>query len=368
MTRSRAALSALSSALSSALLAITLATLPAMTPFTALAADYPTPKQGDWTAKDFKFHTGETLPELRLHYTTVGEPTGQPVLVLHGTGGSAAGMLTPAFAGELFGPGQPLDASKYYIIIPDGIGHGQSSKPSDGMKTAFPKYDYDDMVDAQYRLVTQGLGIRHLRLVIGNSMGGMHTWLWATKYPDMMDALVPMAAQPTEMAARNWMLRRIMIETIRNDPDYNNGHYTAPPRMMKYAVAAYGLASAGGTLAYQALAPSAAKADRMVDDRLAALVTSDANDFIYQWEASHDYNPAGLERIAATLLAINAADDERNPPETGVTETALKRIANGRLYLIPASPQTRGHLTTGNAAFYKQQLQELLQTAPQRAM
>ena len=195
-----------------------------------------------------------------------------------------------------------------------------------------------------------------------------HTWLWATKYPDMMDALVPMAAQPTEMAARNWMLRRIMIETIRNDPDYNNGHYTAPPRMMKYAVAAYGLASAGGTLAYQALAPSAAKADRMVDDRLAALVTSDANDFIYQWEASHDYNPAGLERIAATLLAINAADDERNPPETGVTETALKRIANGRLYLIPASPQTRGHLTTGNAAFYKQQLQELLQTAPQRAM
>ena len=339
-----------------------------MTSFTALAADYPLPKQGDWIAKDFKFHTGETLPELRLHYTTIGEPTGQPVLVLHGSGGSAASMLTPAFAGELFGAGQPLDASKYCLILPDALGHGQSSKPSDGMKTAFPKYDYDDMVDAQLRLIREGLGIQHLRLVIGNSMGGMHTWIWGVKYPHFMDALVPMAAQPTEMAARNWMLRRIMIETIRNDPDYNNGHYTAPPRMMKYAVAAYGLASAGGTLAYQALAPSAAKADRMVDDRLAALVTSDANDFIYQWEASHDYNPAGLERIAATLLAINAADDERNPPETGVTETALKRIANGRLYLIPASPQTRGHLTTGNAAFYKQQLQELLQTAPQRAM
>jgi homoserine O-acetyltransferase len=345
-----------------------LTALLAMTSFTAQAADYPTPKQGDWIARDFKFHTGETMPELRLHYTTVGEPTGQPVLVLHGSGGSALSMLTPAFAGELFGPGQPLDASKYYIIIPDGIGHGKSSKPSDGMKTAFPKYDYEDMVDAQYRLVKEGLGVRHLRLVIGNSMGGMHTWLWATKYPDMMDALVPMAAQPTEMAARNWMLRRMMIETIRNDPDYNNGNYTAQPRMMKYAIAAYGIASAGGTLAYQALAPTALQADRMVDDRLAVPVTADANDFIYQWEASHDYNPAGLERIAATLLAINADDDERNPPETGVTEAALKLIKNGRLFLIPASPQTRGHLTTGYAVFYKQPLQELLQTAPQRTM
>src|SRR5579863_10103462 len=196
----------------------------------AFAADYPAPKQGDFIARDFKFHSGEALPELRLHYTTVGEPTGQPVLVLHGTGGSAASMLTPTFAGELFGPGQPLDASKYYIIIPDGIGHGQSSKPSDGLKTAFPKYDYDDMVDAQYRLVREGLGIKHLRLVIGNSMGGMHSWLWAEKYPDLMDAVAPMAAQPAEMAARNWMLRRMMLETIRNDPDYQDGHYTTQPR------------------------------------------------------------------------------------------------------------------------------------------
>ena len=211
----------------------------AVTAFAAFAADYPAPKQADWIARDFKFHTGETMPELRLHYTTIGEPTGQPVLVLHGSGGSAANMLTPAFAGELFGPGQPLDASKYYIIIPDGLGHGKSSKPSDGMKTAFPKYDYDDMVDAHYRLVTEGLGIKHLRLVIGNSMGGMHTWIWGVKYPDMMDALVPMASQPTEMAARNWMLRRMMLETIRNDPDYNGGQYTAQPRMMKYAINAY---------------------------------------------------------------------------------------------------------------------------------
>ncbi len=336
---------------------------------TAMAADYPAPKQGDWTLKDFKFHTGETMPELRLHYTTVGEPTGQPVLVLHGTGGSAASMLTPAFAGVLFGPGQPLDASKYYIIIPDSVGHGKSSKPSDGLKTAFPKYDYADMVDAQYRLVKEGLGIKHLRLVIGNSMGGMHTWLWAVRYPDFMDAAVPMASQPTEMAARNWMLRRIMLETIRNDPDYNGGNYTTQPRMMKYAITAYGIASAGGTLGYQTLAPTAAKADKMVDERLATPIPSDANDYIYQWDSSHDFNPsADLEKITATVLAINAADDERNPPETGVTDAAIKRIKNGRLYLIPASTETRGHLTTGNAKFYVEQLKELLQSAPQRAM
>jgi homoserine O-acetyltransferase len=340
-----------------------------LTSVTAMAADYPAPKQGDWVAKDFKFHTGDTMPELRLHYTTVGEPTGQPVLVLHGSGGSAASMLTPTFAGELFGPGQPLDAAKYYIIIPDGIGHGASSKPSDGMKTAFPKYDYADMVDAQYRLVHDGLGIKHLRLVIGNSMGGMHSWIWGERYPGMMDALVPMASQPTEMAARNWILRRTMLETIRNDPDYNGGNYTTQPRMMKYAIAAYRFASAGGTLGYQTLAPTAAKADKMVDEQLALPVTADANDFIYQWDASHDFNPSpNLEKIEATTLAINAADDERNPPETGVTDAAIKRIKNGRLYLIPASTETRGHLTTGNAKFYKQQLQDLLATAPQKTM
>jgi homoserine O-acetyltransferase/O-succinyltransferase len=341
----------------------------ALTSFAALAADYPAPKQGDWIAEDFKFHTGETMPQLRLHYTTVGETTGQPVLVLHGSGGSATSMLTPAFAGELFGPGQPLDAAKYYIIIPDGIGHGKSSKPSDGMKTAFPKYDYEDMVDAQYRLVREGLGVKHLRLVIGNSMGGMHSWIWGVKYPQAMDALAPMASQPTEMASRNWMLRRMMLETIRNDPDYNGGNYTSQPRMMKYAINAYGIATGGGTLAYQTLAPTAAKADKMVDDRLATAVTADANDFIYQWEASHDYNPnPGMEKIEATLLAINAADDERNPPETGITDAAIKRVKNGKLYLIPASTETRGHLTTGNAKFYAKQLQELLQSAPQKTM
>ena len=336
---------------------------------TAMAADYPAPKEGDWVAKDFKFHTGATMPELKLHYTTVGEPSGQPVLVLHGSGGSAASMLTPTFAGELFGPGQPLDAGKYFIIIPDGIGHGKSLKPSDGMRTAFPHYDYNDMVDAQYRLVTEGLGIKHLRLVIGNSMGGMHTWIWAVRYPHMMDAAVPMASQPTAMAARNWILRRTMIDTIRNGPDYNGGNYTSQPRMMKYAIAAYRFASAGGTLGYQTLAPTSAEADKMVDEQLALPVTADANDYIYQWDASHDYDPsAGMEKIEATVLAINAADDERNPPETGVTASAVKRIKNGKIYLIPASTETRGHLTTGNAKFYVEQIKELLQTVPQKTM
>ena len=335
----------------------------------SFAADYPAPKQADWIAKDFRFHTGEKLPELRLHYTTVGDPTGQPVLVLHGSGQSGTAMLTPAFAGELFGAGQPLDATKYFIIIPDGIGHGKSSKPSDGMKTTFPKYNYEDMVDAQYRLVKEGLGIKHLRLVMGNSMGGMHSWIWGVKFPDMMDALAPMASQPTAMAARNWMLRRLMLETIRNDPDYNGGNYTGQPRMMKYAINAFAVATTGGTLALQAQAPTAAKADKAVEDRLATPITADANDFVYQWEASHDYDPsAGLEKIAAMTLLINAADDERNPPETGITDAALKRIKNAKLHLIPASEKTRGHSTTGAASFYTQPLRELLQTAPQRTM
>jgi homoserine O-acetyltransferase len=341
----------------------------ALLSFAASAADYPAPKQGEWVARDFKFHTGEVMPELRLHYTTVGEPSGQPVLLLHGTGSSAASLLTAAFAGELFGAGQPLDAAKYYIIIPDAIGHGKSSKPSDGLRTKFPQYDYADMVDAQYRLLNEGLGIRHLRLVIGNSMGGMETWLWAEKYPAFMDAAVPMAAQPTAMASRNWMLRRVMLESIRNDPGYNNGNYTTQPAALKYASVFFAIATAGGTLNYQKQAPTNELANKIVDARLAASTTSDANDFLWQWGSSADYDAApGLERISAPLLAINAADDERNPPETGLMERELKRVKNGRLYLIPASEQTSGHATTGNAKFFAQQLLEFLQTAPQRAM
>jgi homoserine O-acetyltransferase len=337
--------------------------------FAATAADYPAPKQGEWITRDFKFHTGEVFPELRLHYTTIGEPTGQPVLILHGTGGSAASLLNPRFAGELFGPGQPLDAAKYYVILPDAIGHGKSAKPSDGLKTKFPHYDYADMVDAQHRLLTEHLGIKHLRLVMGNSMGGMEPWLWGEKYPDFMDALVPMAAQPTAMASRNWMLRRMMLESIRNDPDYDNGNYAKQPHALKYASVFFGIATAGGTRNYQKQAPTRAQADKIVDTRLAAPTTADANDFLWQWGSSADYDAApGLDRIQAALLAINAADDERNPPETGIMDNAMKQVKNGKLHLIPASEQTSGHLTTGNAKFYQQQLRELLQSAPQRAM
>ncbi len=334
----------------------------------AAAADYPAPKEGDWVARDFKFHTGEVLPELRLHYTTVGDPAGQPVLVLHGTTGSGSGLLTPAFAGELFGPGQALDATKYFIILPDAIGHGKSSKPSNGLRAKFPRYNYDDIVAAQYRLVTEGLGIRHVRLVLGNSMGGMQTWIWGVSYPDFMDALVPMASQPTEMSSRNWMMRRLIIDAIRNDPEWNNGDYTTQPRAGRVAGVFYGIATNGGTLAYQKLAPTREKADKVLDDRLAAARMPDANDALYQWDSSRDYNPSpNLERIRAAVLAVNSADDERNPPETGIMERELKRVKNGKLYLIPASEETRGHGTTAMAKFWKQQVQGLLETAPRRA-
>ncbi len=320
-----------------------------------------TAREGDWVARDFRFHSGQVMPELRLHYTTLGDPKSPAVLVLHGTGGTGTGMLSPAFGGQLFGPGQPLDATRYFIILPDAIGTGKSTKPSDGLRASFPRFNYADMVAAQHRLVTEGLGVRHLRLVIGNSMGGMHTWLWAVTYPGMMDAVVPMAAQPSPMAARNWMLRRIMVETIRQDPSYAGGNYTQPPHALRFAIASYNAATIGGTLALQAAAPSTAAADRQVEARLAA-PTPDANDFVFQWDSSRDYDPTpGLGRITARVLAINAADDERNPPETGVTEAAIRRIPGARLHLIPASVETTGHGTTGNARFWAATLREFLE-------
>ena len=338
-------------------------------PAIGIAADYPAPKQGDWIAHDFRFHTGEVIPEARLHYTTVGEPSGEPVLIMHGTGGSGATFLNAAFAGELFGLGQPLDATRYFIILPDAIGHGQSSKPSDGLRTKFPRYNYDDLVLGQYRLLTEGLGIRHLRLVTGNSMGGMESWIFGVTYPDLMDALAPMASQPTAMSARNWMMRRLITDTIRNDPDWHDGNYTTQPHAFRAAFVFFGVATSGGTLAYQKLAPTRALADKLLDERLAGATKADANDVLYQWDSSRDYDPSpGLERITASVLVINAADDERNPPETGTTEQALKRVKNGRLYLIPASEETRGHGTTGMAKFWKDELGQLLQTAPRRAM
>jgi homoserine O-acetyltransferase/O-succinyltransferase len=335
----------------------------------AAAAEYPAPKEADWIAKDFRFHTGETLPALRLHYTTVGDATGEPVLVLHGTGGSGASMLTTGFANVLFGAGQPLDAKKYFIIIPDALGAGGSAKPSDGLRTKFPRYDYDDVVLAQYRLLTEGLGVQHLRLVIGNSMGGMETWVWGEAQPDFMDTLVPMASQPTEVAARNWMTRRIMMETIRRDPAYNNGDYTTQPPSLRLVNVFFGIATSGGTLGYQTLAPTREQADKLVDARLAAKPPTDANDFIWQFDAARDYNPSpGLGRIQASVLAINSADDERNPPETGLTADALKRVKNARLLLIPASAETRGHGTTMMARFWSRELAEFLATAPRHAM
>ncbi|RZJ26630.1 MAG: alpha/beta fold hydrolase [Haliea sp.] len=334
----------------------------------ASAADYPAPQQGSWIVKDFRFHTGEVLPELRLAYSTVGAPTGEPVLILHGTAGSGASMLTPAFAGELFGAGQPLDASRYYIILPDAIGTGKSSKPSDGLRGAFPKYNYDDMVDAQYRLVKEHLGVKHLRVIIGNSMGGMQAWIWGGKYPDFMDAVVPMASQPSEMSSRNWMMRRLITDSIRNDPDWAGGNYTRQPRSAQFASVFFAIGTNGGNQALYKAAPTREKADQYLDQRLKAPFTADANDVLLQWDSSRDYNASGgLERIQAAVLAINAADDERNPPETGIMDREMKRIKNGRYVLIPASEQTAGHGTTGQARFWKQPLAELLQSAPRRS-
>lgn len=343
-------------------LAVALSALP------SLAADYPAPKEGEWVVRDFRFHTGEMLPELRINYTTVGAPTGEPVLLLHGTTGSGRSLLTPAFADELFGPGQPLDASRYYIILPDAIGHGRSSKPSDALRTTFPRYNYEDMVDAQYRLLNEHLSVRHLRLVLGNSMGGMETWIFAQKYPNFMDVAVPMASLPTEMSSRNWMLRRLIIDSIRNDPEWMSGNYTKQPRSAQFASVFFGIATNGGNLALYKAAPTREKADQLLDQRLTGRFTADANDVLYQWDSSRDYNPsAGLERIQAVLLAINSADDERNPPELGLLDREIKRVKNGRVLLIPASDQTAGHGTTGRARLWKKELGELLQTAPRRA-
>ncbi len=334
----------------------------------AHATDYPAPREGSWIVRDFRFHTGQVLPELRLNYATVGAPGGEPVLILHGSTGSAATMLTPAFAGELFGAGQPLDASRYYIIIPDAIGTGKSTRPSEGLRAAFPRYNYDDMVEAQYRLVTEHLGVKHLRVIVGNSMGGMQTWMWGEKYPGFMDALVPMASQPSAMSSRNWMLRRLIIDSIRNDPEWNKGNYSTQPRSAQFSSVFFGIATSGGSQAYTKAAPTRELADKLLDQRLKAPYTGDANDQLLQWESSSDYDPSpGLERIEAAVLAINSADDERNPPETGIMNRDLKRVKNARYYLIPASDETSGHGTTAQAKWWKPQLAELLQSAPRRA-
>jgi homoserine O-acetyltransferase len=328
------------------------------------APSFPNQREATWTAQNFRFHTGQSM-DVRLGYVTLGDPANPAVLILHGTYGTARGMLSPAFGGQLFGPGQPLDATRWFVIIPDALGTGNSSKPSDGMRAAFPRYNYDDMVAAQQRLVTEGLGIRRLRLIVGNSMGGMMAWTWATNFPDMMDAIVPMASQPTAMASRNWMMRRLMIETVQRDPAYMEGNYTTQPPSLRIASVVYATGTNGGTLNLQRQAPTRAAADQLVNQRLAAPPPADANDFIWQWDSSRDYDPEPkLDRIKARVLAINSADDERNPPETGLTERAIARIPNARLLLIPASAETLGHGTTGNARFWRDDLARFLQTLP----
>jgi len=321
------------------------------------AIDHPNQKEGVWTAKDFQFHTGETFKDLKIGYITLGDPGNPAVLILHGTAGSAKGMLGKDFGDELFQAGQPLDASKHFIIIPDAIGVGKSSKPSDGMKAQFPRYNYADMVQGQYRLVTEGLGVKHLKLVLGNSMGGMQTWLWGTNYPGFSDYLVPMASTPSAMSGRNWMMRRFISESIRRDPAWNAGNYETQPKSAHLASVFYPFATTGGNQHLQFLAPTSEKADAIVNEKLNTPLAMDANDFLYQWESSRDFNPGpDLEKIKAKVLVINSADDERNPPELGIMQKELKRVKSAELYLIPASEQTLGHSTTGQAKWWKEKL------------
>jgi len=329
------------------------------------AQNYPTPQTGVWVAKNFRFHTGEVMPEVRLAYTTVGNPTGEPVVLLHGTTSSGASFLTSELGSELFGPGQVLDAQKYFIILPDALGAGRSSKPSDGLRTQFPRYNYDDMVAAQHRLLTEGLGLQHVRMILGNSMGGMHAWVWGTTYPDFMDVLVPMASTPSQMSGRNWMMRRFIVESIRQDPAWMNGNYTTQPPSLQFANVFYTTATNGGDQGLYRKAPTREQADRLLDQSLKAPSTADANNHLYLWEASRDYDPnPRLEKIKATVLAINSADDERNPTSLGLMEKALQRMPTARLFLIPASEHTSGHGTTGQAKWWKDALSSVLGTAP----
>ena len=304
----------------------------------SVAAGWPAPREGDFTIRDFQFESGETFAQLRLHYRTLGEPkknaegmVENAVLILHGTTGSGQQFLTDHFAGVLFGPGQLLDATRTYIILPDDIGHGQSSKPSDGLHARFPHYVYHDMVRAEYRLVTEGLGVNHLRLVLGTSMGAMHTWMWGEMFPDFMQALMPLACLPIQISGRNRMMRDMMMDSIRNDPAWNHGEYTAQPPGLISAIHLM-LFMVSSPLQWQKEAPTQEAADAMLKrmiERYAAL--EDANDMLYAFDSSRDYNPEPeLEKIQAPLLAINSADDQVNPPELGIVETRSEERRVGK--------------------------------------
>jgi homoserine O-acetyltransferase len=337
------------------------------------ALGQPARRGADVVVRNFHFADGESLPELRIHYIALGTArrdaggvVRNAVLVLHGTTGSGAGFLSRNFAGELFGPGQLLDTARYYVVLPDGIGHGASSKPSDGMHAKFPRYTYDDMVDAQHRLLTEGLNVNHLRLVMGTSMGCMHAWVWGERHPDFVDGLVPLACAPTQIAGRNRMMRKMIIDAIRTDPDWHDGDYTAPPQRGLRTALAMLFIMTSSPLQQQKGAPTRDAADayitKYVDDHLRTL---DANDMLYAFDASRDYDPSDkLESIRAHVLAINSADDVVNPPELGLMEKLIPRVQHARYVLIPTSDVTRGHGTHSMPAVWKSYLGEFLQQLP----
>ena len=336
-------------------------------------AQYPAPAESDFVLKDFRFASGEMLSELRVHCRTIGriERDAQgvvrnAVLILHGSTGSGAQFIRPEFAGELFRSGGLLDGARYFIILPDGIGHGQTSKPSDGLRARFPRYGYLDMVEAQYRLLTEGLGVNHLRLIMGTSMGGMHTWLWGERHPDFMDALMPLASLPTQISGRNRTWRRILIDAIRTDPEWHSGNYSTQPPSLRTAEALIYLMSSNPVLRQQDM-PTLAQSDTVFDSAMAnAVETADANDILYQIEASRDYDPGpDLEKIRVPLIAVNSGDDLINPPELGILEREIKRIPRGRSVVVPLTPATRGHGTHTIATVWKSYLEELL-TVSQR--
>jgi homoserine O-acetyltransferase/O-succinyltransferase len=332
--------------------------------------NWPEPQEGDFAVHDFHFRSGETLPEVRIHYYTLGKAvkdaqgrTTNAVLILHGTGGSGNGLLRPIFAGVLFGPGQLLDATKYFIILPDNVGHGKSSKPSDGLHAHFPQYEYADMIALQNELVEKGLGLNHLRLILGTSMGCMHSWLWAETYADFMDALMPLACLPVQIAGRNRIWRKMVIDGIREDPEWKGGEYTSEPRAGLQISADFLLIAGSAPLHMQEDLPTRDAADKFLDDSMKRMTANlDANDFLYAVNSSRNYDPsAKLEAIQAAVMYINSADDFINPPELGIAEREIKRVKNGRFILLPASEQTHGHGTHTWAAVWQQYLKELLE-------
>jgi homoserine O-acetyltransferase len=350
------------------MLVTVLATIAAQAAITAYAADYPPPAEADFTLHDFHFASGQTLPELRIHYRTLGKPqqdakgvTRNAVLIVHGTGGTGGQFIRAEFAGELFGAGQLLDATKYFIVLPDGIGHGKSSKPSDGLRAKFPTFGYTDMVEANYRLLTEGLGVNHLRLAMGTSMGGMQTWVIGERHPDFMDALLPLASLPTQISGRNRIWRKTLIDAIRNDPAWLGGNYTAQPPSLRTAAGIIYFMGSNPILRQEAM-PTLAKTDAVMSAAMdTALREDDANDVLYEVSASWDYDPGpGLERIQAPLYAVNSADDLINPPELGILEREIKRVKRGKAVVVPLSKDTRGHGTHTMAAVWKQYLTELL--------